>query len=219
MPQALRKGESQEGAKNQWMKDIIVFRDMCGTKVDYTDEGGSSPFLDAMNKDLSTDIMDMALMDQDVNKLQNKPDSLDSTQQSAATAIDTEIKFQRLKRGELQDLQEMMQIQLKNQVETEQKQQSDCVKNEMKAENKEIIKKMETEKEDMENEFKSTQKETIMKTRSKANFQMEKDKVIAGRKLKAQKERLFVIKEKIGKEVVDESRMGDKDKCDPTKVK
>lgn len=113
----------------------------------------------------------------------------------------------------------MMQIQLKNQVETEQKQQSDCVKNEMKAENKEIIKKMETEKEDMENEFKSTQKETIMKTRSKANFQMEKDKVIAGRKLKAQKERLFVIKEKIGKEVVDESRMGDKDKCDPTKVK
>lgn len=45
------------------MKDIIVFRDMCGTKVDYSDQGASSPFLDAMNKDLSNDIMDMALND------------------------------------------------------------------------------------------------------------------------------------------------------------
>jgi hypothetical protein len=61
------------------MKDIIVFRDMCGTKVDYSDQSASSPFLDAMNKDLSNDIMDMALNDQDVNKVQNKPDSLDST--------------------------------------------------------------------------------------------------------------------------------------------
>jgi hypothetical protein len=55
----------------------------------------------------------------------------------------------------------------------------------MKAENKQIIKKMQFEKDDMENEFKATQKETIMKTRSKANFQMEKDKLIAARKLKA----------------------------------
>ena len=51
------------------MKGIIGFRDMCGTKVDYTDQGGSSPFLDKMNNDLSTDIMDMALMDQDVTKV------------------------------------------------------------------------------------------------------------------------------------------------------
>ena len=74
---------------------------------------------------------------------------------------------------------------------------------------------MQYEKEDMENEFKATEKETIMKTRSKANFQMEKDKIIAARKLKAQKERLFLLKEKIGKEVVDENRAGDIKKCDP----
>lgn len=44
---------------------------------------------------------------------------------------------------------------------------------------------MEDEKQDMENEFKETEKATILKTRGRANFQMEKDKIIAARKLKA----------------------------------
>ena len=38
---------------------------------------------------------------------------------------------------------------------------------------------------------------------------MEKDKLIAARKLKAFKEKLMTVKEKIGKELVDESREGD----------
>lgn len=46
---------------------------------------------------------------------------------------------------------------------------------------------METEKKAVEEEFKKSEKTTILATRSKANFQMEKDKIIAARKLKAEK--------------------------------
>lgn len=154
-----------------------------------------------------------------VDKLQKEPVKLDKTAGTAVSAIDTEIKFERLKRLELEDLQELMQIQIKSQVDTEKKQEKACTKSEAKAEGKAIIDKMVEEKDKIQEEFKETEKETILKTRSKANFQMEKDKIIAARKLKAQKERLFVIKEKIGKEVVDESRMGDQKKCDPVKIK
>lgn len=47
---------------------------------------------------------------------------------------------------------------------------------------------------------------------------MEKDKLIAARKLKAQREKLFTIKEKIGKEVYDENRKGDENKCNPKSI-
>lgn len=70
MPQALRPKESIEGAKNQWMKDVIVFRDQCGAKVEYTDQGKASDFLKDMNNDLDNDMMDMALMNQDIAKVQ-----------------------------------------------------------------------------------------------------------------------------------------------------
>lgn len=97
-----------EGAKNQWMKDVIQFRDQCGAKVEYSDAGQGSEFLAGMKGDLSADIMDMALMDQDVDKVQKKPNDIDQTSQNAVSAIDTEIKFQRLKREEMQDLEELM---------------------------------------------------------------------------------------------------------------
>lgn len=37
--------------------------------MDYTDEGKGSEFLNGMKGDLSSDIMDMALEDQDVDKV------------------------------------------------------------------------------------------------------------------------------------------------------
>lgn len=167
------------------MKDVIQFRDQCGVKVDYTDEGKGSEFLNGMKGDLNSDIMDLALEDQDVDKVQKKDNNIDKTSQNAVSAIDTEIKFERLKREEMQDLDELMSQSLKKEVESEKRQEKDCVKQEIKAEKKEIIKKMEDEKKDMENEFKETEKATILKTRGRANFQMEKDKMIAARKLKA----------------------------------
>lgn len=150
-----------------------------------------------------------------VDKLQKDSVKLDKTAGTAVSAIDTEIKFERLKREELEDLQELMQIQIKGQVDSEKKQEKACTKSEAKAEGKALINKMTEEKKEIQEEFKETEKETILKTRSKANFQMEKDKIIAARKLKAQKERLFLLKEKIGKEVVDDNRAGDQQKCDP----
>jgi hypothetical protein len=45
----LRKGESQETVKNQWMKDIITFRDKCKAKTAYTFGGeDASDFVNDM---------------------------------------------------------------------------------------------------------------------------------------------------------------------------
>lgn len=198
----------------QWMKDILIFKDQCQANVTYTD-GNDSPFVADMKAELSGDMVEMSNQNLRVDKLEEKDSSIETTSVTAVTAIDTEIKFQRLKREELTDLTELMQLQLKNAVDAEKKQEKACVKSEATAEKKELIRKMETEKKAVEEDFKKTEKTTILHTRSKANFQMEKDKIIAARKLKAQKERLFLLKEKIGKEVVDENRSGDKKKCDP----
>lgn len=81
-----------------------------------------------------------------VDKLQKEPLKLDKTAGTAVSAIDTEIKFERLKRLELEDLQELMQIQIKSQVDTEKKQEKACIKSEAKAEGKAIIDKMVEEK-------------------------------------------------------------------------
>ena len=81
-----------------------------------------------------------------VEKLQKDSVKLEKTAGTAVSAIDTEIKFERLKREELEDLQELMQIQIKSQVDSQTKQQKACTKSEAKAEGKAIIAKMTEEK-------------------------------------------------------------------------
>ena len=44
----LRKGETYEGNKNQWIKDIMVFRDQCGQTVEYSDGGRESGEIEGM---------------------------------------------------------------------------------------------------------------------------------------------------------------------------
>lgn len=166
------------------MKDIIIFKDQCQVNVTYSDDNDSS-FVAGMKAELSDDMVEMSNQNLQVDKLETKDTSIETTSVTAVSAIDTEIKFERLKREELSDLTELMQLQLKSAVDTEKKQEKACVKSEATAEKKELIRKMETEKKDVEEEFKKTEKTTIMHTRSKANFQMEKDKIIAARKLKA----------------------------------
>lgn len=166
------------------MKDIIIFKDQCQVNVTYSDDNDSS-FVAGMKAELSDDMVEMSNQNLRVDKLEAKDTSIETTSVTAVSAIDTEIKFERLKREELSDLTELMQLQLKSAVDTEKKQEKACVKSEATAEKKELIRKMETEKKDVEEEFKKTEKTTIMHTRSKANFQMEKDKIIAARKLKA----------------------------------
>ncbi len=95
-----------------------------------------------MAQSLDNDKMTLDIQNQDINKIQSKKNNLEQSAMSAFNDIDTEIKFERLKREELQDLQELMQVKIKKAVEGEQKQEKDCVKNEIKAETKEIIKKM-----------------------------------------------------------------------------
>lgn len=138
-----------------------------------------------MKAELSDDMVEMSNQNLRVDKLEGKDSNIETTSVTAVTAIDTEIKFERLKREELSDLTELMQLQLKSAVDTEKKQEKACVKSEATAEKKELIRKMETEKKNVEEDFKKTEKTTILHTRSKANFQMEKDKIIAARKLKA----------------------------------
>lgn len=138
-----------------------------------------------MKAELSDDMVEMSNQNLRVDKLEGKDSNIETTSVTAVTAIDTEIKFERLKREELSDLTELMQLQLKSAVDTEKKQEKACVKSEATAEKKELIRKMETEKKNVEEDFKKTEKTTILHTRSKANFQMEKDKLIAARKLKA----------------------------------
>lgn len=105
MPQALRKGESQETVKNQWMKDIITFRDKCKAKTAYTFGGeDASDFINDMAQNLDNDKMTLDIQNQDISKIQSKKNNLEQSAMSAFNDIDTEIKFERLKREELQDL-------------------------------------------------------------------------------------------------------------------
>ena len=46
-----------ESAKNQWMKDITIFKDQCNVNTKFTDD--DSPFVDKMKKDLDDDVMSL----------------------------------------------------------------------------------------------------------------------------------------------------------------
>ena len=69
-----------------------------------------------------------------------------------------------------------------------------CEKKSKKIQDKEILKKMEKENENEKKMMDDVEKKTIMEARSEADWEMEKEKIIAQRKLKAQKERIFTIR-------------------------
>lgn len=65
--------------------------------------------------------------------------------------------------------------------------------------------------------FEDSEKKTIIETRNSANWELQKDKIIAARKLKAQKERLYTIREEMSTEVVNDHKMGNMKNCDVKK--
>lgn len=54
MPTGLRKGETLDGAKTQWMKDIVTFRDLCKPETKWTDIP-KSKFVDEEDKKINKD--------------------------------------------------------------------------------------------------------------------------------------------------------------------
>ena len=78
-----------------------------------------------------------------------------------------------------------------------QKQEDDvkgCQKKADKEEQKDILKKMETENENVEKMMEEAENKTITVARDQADWEMQKEKIIAQRKLKAQREKVFTIR-------------------------
>lgn len=174
------------------MKDIIMFRDQCGPAVKYSD-APNSPFVEGMQQDLNHDMMDLADVDKDVSKVGEV--KVDTTKMESN--LDTEVKWEKLKRLELADLEESMQKRLMDEVENEKRKEVMCQKDEQKQETKRLVQKMQKEKEEVKGDMLDSAKKAILGSRNRESFQLKKDQMVAGRKLKAQKERLFLLKEKL----------------------
>lgn len=75
----------------------------------YTDEKDSG-FVADMKAELSSDMAEMSNQNLRVDKLEEKDNNIEITSVTAVSAIDSEVKFERLKREELSDLTELMQL-------------------------------------------------------------------------------------------------------------
>lgn len=98
------------------------------------------------------------------------------------------------------DLQQLMQQQLKSQIDKQEEKIESCEKKEEKEENDNLLQKMQDENNNVKKMFEDSEKKTIIETRNSANWELQKDKIIAARKLKAQKERLYTIREEMSSE-------------------
>ncbi len=189
MPQALQRGESIQSDRDTWMRDIALFRDQCGQEVKYSD-AADSPFVAGLQQDLDHDVLDLA----DAEKETAKVGQLKVSTTEISNTLDTEVKWERLKRLELQDLEESMQKRLLDEVENEKKKEAACQKDEQKEESKRLVRKMASEQAEAKTEMVDSARKAILGSRSRESFQLKKDQLVAGRKLKAQKERLFLLK-------------------------